>query len=106
MPKKFSITIVRVTIKGIRGAVIQSSFLINNSYKPYPITAMKGIATGRTSDRKLSRPNASTPIPESKRDNSPIVKGGLVIPIGMLIKLKIHINIPIRRINRCLLMEN
>lgn len=95
IPKTFNKLIVRETINGIAGAVIQSSCRRKSSYKPKPITAIKGIDTGNTSDRELNKPNTITPIPESKSESSPIEYGGLVIPREILEKLRMHIKIPI-----------
>ena len=106
IPRRFNIFIVSVTIKGIRGAVIQSSFLIKSSYKAKPITAINGIDTGRTSDRKFRKANSSTPTPDKKRENSPIEYGGFVMPRGILIKLKTHIATPMAIIILCRLTEN
>jgi hypothetical protein len=93
-------------ICGISGAVIQSWFRIKSSYTPYPTTAIKGIETGKTRDRKFRRPKTITPVPESRRESSPIVNGGFVRPAGILKKLSRHMNNPKKMMTFCWFPEN
>ena len=94
MPNKFNRNTVITTTGRIMGSAIASTFSLNKPKIWYPKTVINGKLLGSKSGLNSKKPNSINERPTRRIENSAIEYGGLPKPIGINIKLSMHIQIP------------